>query len=91
VHPTAITSEFEFKLDVGSDMELRYNRIRVPRFFAESPPSLLLGLCARIPSSLCRGSGLGWVLGFRRVFVESFARVACLVSAESLQKLWTTP
>jgi hypothetical protein len=65
-------------------MEIQHDGIRVPRFFAESPQSLWLGLCAGVLSILCRVSGLGWVLDLRRVCVESPARVVCFVTAESL-------
>jgi hypothetical protein len=72
------------QLDVREDMEMQDDGIRVPRFFADSAPSLMLGLCARVLPSLRRVSGLGWVLAFRRVCVESLARVVCWVTAESL-------
>jgi hypothetical protein len=49
----------------------------------ESPPSLWLGLCAWVLPSLCRVSGEGCVLGFRRVFAESPAWVVRLGFAES--------
>jgi hypothetical protein len=59
----------------------------MPRTVAvlDSPPSLRLGLCAWVLPSLCRVSGSGCVLGFRRVFAESPAWVVRLGSAESLE------
>jgi hypothetical protein len=44
----------------------------------ESLPSLRLGVCALVLPSLCRVSGLGLVLGFRRFFARMLFLLARL-------------
>ena len=78
-----ITSRNTTNKTVREDMEIQPDGIRVPRFFDESPPSLLLGLGASVLLSLRRVSGVARVLEFRRVFAESPAWVVGLGSAES--------